>query len=122
MKKKSLYIAWIFAPVLLVACSDFLETPPSVDYGENEVFATRADAEKLLTTLYAEGMPYGFCMSSSNTDRRLLSSSTKARMWLLGQWVMPHGMQVTTRTATLLGTKTAAFICETTLHVWQTLY
>ena len=43
MKKKSSYIAWIFAPVLLVACSDFLETPPSVDYGENEVFATRAD-------------------------------------------------------------------------------
>ena len=78
MKKKSSYIAWIFAPVLLVACSDFLETPPSVDYGENEVFATRADAEKLLTTLYAEGMPYGFCMSSSNTDRRLLSSSTLA--------------------------------------------
>ena len=55
MKKKSSYIAWIFAPVLLVACSDFLETPPSVDYGENEVFATRAGAEKLLTTLYAEG-------------------------------------------------------------------
>ena len=48
--------------------------------------------------------------------------ATKARMWLLGQWVMPHGMQVTIRTATLLGTKTAAFICETTLHVWQTLY
>ena len=70
MKKKSSYIAWIFAPVLLVACSDFLETPPSVDYGENEVFATRADAEKLLTTLYAEGMPYGFCMSSSGLRLR----------------------------------------------------
>ena len=38
MKKKLLYIAWVFAPVLLASCSDFLETPSSVDYGENEVF------------------------------------------------------------------------------------
>ena len=78
MKKKFLYIACSCASILLASCSDYLETPPSVDYGENEVFSTRADAESLLTTLYAEGMPYGFCMSSSNTDRRLLSSSTLA--------------------------------------------
>lgn len=78
MKTKLKYIAWALAPFFMVSCSDFLETPPSVDYGEDEVFSTRADAEKLLTTLYAEGMPYGFCMSSTNTDRRLLSSSTLA--------------------------------------------
>jgi len=48
---KSKYIAWAIAPIFLIGCSDYLETPPSVDYGENEVFATRADAEKLLTTL-----------------------------------------------------------------------
>ncbi|MFC2635969.1 hypothetical protein, partial [Prevotella histicola] len=54
MKMKSKYIAWAIAPIFLIGCSDYLETPPSVDYGENEVFATRADAEKLLTTLYAE--------------------------------------------------------------------
>ena len=53
---KSKYIAWAIAPIFLIGCSDYLETPPSVDYGENEVFATRADAEKLLTTLYAEGI------------------------------------------------------------------
>lgn len=76
MKTKLKYIAWALAPFFMVSCSDFLETPPSVDYGEDEVFSTRADAEKLLTTLYAEGMPYGFCMSSVDTDRRLLSTST----------------------------------------------
>ena len=53
MKKKFISIASILATVFLTACSDFLETPPSVDYGEDEVFATRVGVEKLLTTLTA---------------------------------------------------------------------
>ena len=121
MKKKFISIASILATAFLTACSDFLETPPSVDYGEDEVFATRVGVEKLLTTLYAEGMPYGFCMSSSNTDRRLLPVM-RAKMWLLGLWEMPHGMQEITPTVILHGMKTAVFICETTRCEWQTSF
>ncbi len=62
--------------MFLCSCTDYLETPPSVDLDENKVFADRSLTERYLTGVYAEGMPLGFCMSSSNTDRRLCSSST----------------------------------------------
>lgn len=62
--------------MFLCSCADYLETPPSVDLDENKVFADRSLTERYLTGVYAEGMPLGFCMSSSNTDRRLCSSST----------------------------------------------
>lgn len=61
---------------ILGSCGDYLEAPPSVDLDEDKVFADRTLTEKYLTGIYADGMPLGFSMSSSNTDRRLGSSST----------------------------------------------
>ena len=82
-----------------------------------KVFSTRADAESYLTTLYAEGMPYGFCMSSSNTDRRLLSSSTLASACDEGEDVATWGdgqccmeCRQPYKIVTLHGMKIVAFI------------
>ena len=61
---------------MATACSDYLETPPSVELDEDKVFADRTLAEKYLTGIYAQGLPLGFNASTSNTDRRLGSSST----------------------------------------------
>lgn len=74
--KKSIYLSIALASILLAGCGDYLEAPPTVELDETKVFADRALTERYLTGVYAEGMPLGFCMSSTNTDRRLLSSST----------------------------------------------
>ena len=74
--KKFIYISSIMLAALTTACSDFLETPPSVELDEDKVFADRTLAEKYLTGIYAQGLPLGFNASTSNTDRRLGSSST----------------------------------------------
>ncbi|WP_195906764.1 MULTISPECIES: RagB/SusD family nutrient uptake outer membrane protein [Prevotellaceae] len=74
--KKYHFLKIIMSSMFLCSCTDYLETPPSVDLDENKVFADRSLTERYLTGVYAEGMPLGFCMSSSNTDRRLCSSST----------------------------------------------
>lgn len=74
--KKIKSIVIVFLATLLYGCADYLEAPPTVELDEDMVFADRSLTERYLTGVYAEGMPLGFCMSSSNTDRRLLSSST----------------------------------------------
>jgi len=61
---------------MATACSDYLETPPSVELDEDKMFADRTLAEKYLTGIYAQGLPLGFNASTNNTDRRLGSSST----------------------------------------------
>lgn len=69
--KQIIYTVAILLAGALASCSDFLETPPSVELDENGVFADRTLTEQYLTGVYAEGMPLGFSMSSSNTDRGL---------------------------------------------------
>lgn len=58
------------------SCSDYLEAPPTVDLDEDGVFADRTLVEQYITGIYAEGMPNGFNMSTSNLDRRLIGPST----------------------------------------------
>ncbi len=74
--KKTAYLLMIALSAVIGGCSDYLEAPPSVDLDENKVFTDRTLTERYLTGVYAEGMPLGFSMSSSNTDRRLTASST----------------------------------------------
>lgn len=62
--------------LLFFSCSDYLEAPPTVELDEDGVFADRTLAEQYITGIYAEGMPNGFNMSTSNTDRRLVGTST----------------------------------------------
>ena len=69
--KQIIYTVAILLAGALASCSDFLETPPSVELDENGVFADRTLTEQYLTGVYAEGMPLGFSMSSSTTDRGL---------------------------------------------------
>lgn len=74
--KKIIYLISIILFFIGNSCSDYLEAPPSVDLDEDGVFADRTLTEQYITGIYAEGMPLGFSMSSSNTDRRLGASST----------------------------------------------
>ena len=74
--KKFIYLSIILLAAMATACSDYLETPPSVELDEDKVFADRTLAEKYLTGIYAQGLPLGFNASTNNTDRRLGSSST----------------------------------------------
>ena len=76
--KKNLLKSIIFLSVILTCCvsCDFLETPPSADLDETKVFSDRTLTERYLTGIYAEGVPLGFSMGSSGTDRRLCASST----------------------------------------------
>ncbi len=74
--KTIIYVASCLLTAVLGACSDYLEAPPTVDLDENKVFADRVLTEQFLTGVYAEGMPLGFAMSSSNADRRLCAAST----------------------------------------------
>lgn len=69
--KKTIYTIGMVLAGLFSSCSDYLEAPPSVELDENGVFADRTLAEQYLTGVYAEGMPLGFSMSTSNTDRGL---------------------------------------------------
>ena len=55
---------------------DFLEAPPTVEMNEDDVFADRTLCEKFITGIYAEGMPLGFSMDDSSTDRLLYGTST----------------------------------------------
>lgn len=73
--KKTIYAIILTCGGLLTSCSDYLEAPPSVDLDENGVFADRTLAEEFLTGIYADGMPLGFSMSTSNTDRGLSDGS-----------------------------------------------
>lgn len=77
MKRKNL-IYILVCGALLTSCSDYLETPPSAELDENKVFADRTLTESYLTGVYAEGMPLGFSMNSSDADRKLAASSTLA--------------------------------------------
>ena len=74
--KRFIYLSIILLAAMATACSDYLETPPSVELDEDKVFADRTLAEKYLTGIYAQGLPLGFNASTNNTDRRLGSSST----------------------------------------------
>lgn len=75
---KSKIISVLVVAVALFSACDFLEAPPSTELDENAVFADRALAEQYITGIYAEGMPLGFSMNSSNIDRGLCATSTHA--------------------------------------------
>ena len=68
--KRFIYLSIILLAAMATACSDYLETPPSVELDEDKVFADRTLAEKYLTGIYAQGLPLGFNASTNNTDRR----------------------------------------------------
>ena len=76
--KRTNFIYILVCGALLTSCSDYLETPPSAELDENKVFADRTLTESYLTGVYAEGMPLGFSMNSSDADRKLAASSTLA--------------------------------------------
>ena len=109
MKRKNL-IYILVCGALLTSCSDYLETPPSAELDENKVFADRTLTESYLTGVYAEGMPLGFSMNSSDADRKLAASSTLASACDEaeegGVKEIPLGIKITTITIVLTGTKT----------------
>ncbi len=70
------YISAIALLLTLGACKDYLEAPLTTDMNEDMVFSDRTLAERFVTGIYADGMPQGFSMSSSNLDRRLVGTST----------------------------------------------
>ena len=76
--KKFIYLSIILLAATATACSDYMETPSSVELDEDRVFADRTLAEKYFTGIYAQGLPLGFNASSINIDRRLGSTSTLA--------------------------------------------
>ena len=77
MKKIIKYFGLILTVAVAGSC-DFLEAPPSTDLNEDSVFADRSLCEQFITGIYAEGMPLGFSMNSSNIDRGLCATSTRA--------------------------------------------
>src|SRR5690554_1280110 len=76
MKNLILLFSLFLMVFFCFSCSDYLEAPPSVDLNEDDVFSDRTLVEQYLTGIYAEGMPNGFNMSTSNLDRRLIGPST----------------------------------------------
>ena len=69
MKRIAYICAILLSSVLMFSCSDYLEAPPSVDLDEDGVFADRTLTELFLSGSLAEGMPRGFAMGWSVSDR-----------------------------------------------------
>lgn len=68
----------IVAAALMFQACDFLEAPPSTSMNEDDVFGDRTLCEQYIAGIYAEGMPLGFSLSSSNLDRGLCATLARA--------------------------------------------